>query len=93
MFQKWTATDLDRHRALLFWEPYVEFLGQLEKGEGGRVRVAAAGVGRATVKRRIRGAARGLGMTVSFIRTGPSEVVFEVTRVDGRVRSATRARE
>lgn len=58
---------------------YVAFMKSLGRGEGGRAVVAAEGVGRPTLKKRLLAAAAAAGVTIAFLRSGAEEVVFRVT--------------
>jgi hypothetical protein len=78
MFQKLNRTEVERFRATASFPEYVEFVGDIRKGDGGRVDVQAAGVGRQTVKNRLKASADATGMQIKFMRSRPTEVVFEV---------------
>jgi hypothetical protein len=78
MFQRLTAADLARHRAVGSNPEYVEFLTGLTPGEGGRINAADAGVGRQTVKNRLNSAAAATGVKIKFVRSSADTVVFEV---------------
>jgi hypothetical protein len=78
MFQKLTRTDLERYRAVGRFQEYVDFLGELKKGEGARIDVAAAGVGRQSVKNRLNTSAAAAGVEIKFLRSKADAVVFEV---------------
>ena len=78
MFEKMSRMDLERFRATGSFPDYVAFLGDMRKGDGGRIDVASAGVGRQTVKNRLKISAEALGLQVKFVRSKPTDVVFEV---------------
>lgn len=78
MFQKLSASDLARHRAVGSNPEYAEFLAGLNPGEGGRISAADAGVGRQTVKNRLNSAAAATGITIKFVRSSADTVVFVV---------------
>ena len=78
MFQKLSRADLDLRRATSRFPEYVAFVGDLKKGEGGVVDVAAAGVGRQTVKNRLKAGADAVGDKIKFLRSSRDIVVFEV---------------
>jgi len=78
VFEKLTRADLEPFRASGSNPEYAEFVGSLRKGEGGRVVVAKAGVGRQTVKNRLKSAATSVGQEIRFVRSATDEVVFEV---------------
>ena len=79
MFKKLTRTDLERYRSTSSFPEYVEFIGSLKSGEGGEVDVDKAGVGRQTIKNRLKASADALGVKLSFVRSKPDRVVFEVS--------------
>ena len=79
MFQRLSKTELDRYRGTSSFPEYVDFLGTLKPGEGGKIDVVAAKVGRQTVKNRLRASAEALGIGLRFIRSKQDQVVFEVT--------------
>jgi hypothetical protein len=78
MFQKPTRADLERYRAVGRFQEYVDFLGELKKGEGARIDVAVAGVGRQSVKNRVSACAAAAGVEIKYLRSGADSVVFEV---------------
>ena len=78
MFQKLNHTDIERYRATNSYPEYVEFLNDMRKGEGGRVDVVATGVGRQTVKNRLKASASASGIQIKFLRSRPTDVIFEV---------------
>jgi len=79
MFKKLSRADLERYRSTSSFPEYVEFIGGLKGGEGGEVDVEKAGVGRQTVKNRLKASADALGVNLRFIRSKPDRVVFEVS--------------
>jgi hypothetical protein len=78
MFQKLTKADLERYRGVSSFPEYADFIGGLKPGEGGVVDVAAAKVGRQTVKNRLKASANALGVPIRFVRSKPETVVFMV---------------
>jgi hypothetical protein len=78
MFQRMNRNDIERYRATHSYPEYVAFLNDLRKGEGGRVDVVATGVGRQTVKNRLKASASASGMQIKFLRSRPTDVIFEV---------------
>jgi hypothetical protein len=78
MFQKLNRQELDRFRTTASYPEYAEFLSDMRKGDGGRITVAEAGVGRQTIKNRLNSAAAALGMQIKFVRSRSDDVVFEV---------------
>jgi hypothetical protein len=78
MITKLSPSDLARLRATASHPEYAEFLGTLTVGEGGRVDVAAANVGRQTIKNRINAAAAATGVKVKHLRSNADTVVFEM---------------
>ena len=78
MFEKLTATELERVQATASFPEYFEFVSDLRTGQGGRVDVAKAGVSRQTVKNRVQRSAEAAGAEIRFIRSGMDSVVFEV---------------
>jgi hypothetical protein len=78
MFTKLSPMDVQRHRSANALPAYAEFLQSLSVGEGGRVDVTAAGVGRQTVKNRLNAAASATGTRIKFLRSDEKTLVFEV---------------
>jgi hypothetical protein len=78
VFEKMNRADIDRYRVSRAYPEYMAFVSDIRKGEGGRVDVAAAGVGRQTVKNRLKNSAAASGTQIKFLRSRPTEVVFEV---------------
>lgn len=78
MFQKLSRAELERYRLTASFPEYTDFLTDMRKGDGGRVSVVEANVGRQTVKNRLKATASSLGMQIKFVRSKSDEVVFEV---------------
>lgn len=81
IFQKLTKTDIAAHtggQRRGANEEYVEFLKTVRVGQGGRVDVKQAEVSRQTVKNRLNRAASDLGKGISYVRSSPDWVVFEI---------------
>jgi hypothetical protein len=79
MFQKLSRAELDRYRVTASFPEYSDFLSELRPGQGGKVSVTEAGVGRQTIKNRLKASAGALGMGIKFVRARGDDVVFEVT--------------
>lgn len=76
--EKLSRGQLTEQRGGRVNEEYVAFLRTLKPGEGGRTTVAAEGVGRQTIKARLKKAAAYLGIDIKFVRSSADEVVFQV---------------
>lgn len=80
MFQKLSKAEIGRYQATSSYPEYADFLSEIKPGEGGRVDVTQAGVSRQTVKNRLNKTAAALGVELKYMRSGQSEVLFEVVR-------------
>lgn len=83
-FEKLTAEQLSGGRT---GRPanseYVEFLRSLRRGQGGRAMVEAEGITRQGIKLRLSRAAEEAGVTLKFLRSPATEVVFQVVAKTG----------
>ena len=77
MIERLSRVELDRFRATAA-HPEYQVLGEMRKGEGGKIVVADAGVGRQSVKNRLNATAKALGVDIKFLRSGTDIVVFEI---------------
>jgi hypothetical protein len=78
MIQKLNRVELDRYRVTASFPEYAE-IADMRKGDGGKVVVTEANVGRQTVKNRLKATSSAYGLRIKFLRSKPDVVVFEVT--------------
>ena len=57
---------------------YVKALATIPAGSGGEVDIAEEGIGRESVKNRLKKAAAHANVQIKFVRSGKGQVVFEV---------------
>lgn len=77
-FTKLSRQDFEKAPKPKKENPALGFVKSLRVGEGGHITVAQAGVGRQTIKARVKNAAAELGRKVKFHRSPADEVKFEI---------------
>ena len=77
-FIKLSRKDFEKAPPAKKENPAMSFVKTLKIGEGGFITTEMAGVGRQTVKAKVKAAAADLGVGVKFHRCGANEVRFEI---------------
>lgn len=77
-FTKLSRQDFEKKPAAKKENPAMPFVRGLKVGEGGFITTEMAGVGRQTIKAKVKLAAADLGKKVKFHRCAANEVKFEI---------------